>query len=199
VFINTTGCRVSLWFPQYRIWNFCLCAAVTFTGMRTAARRHASNQYFSNCDPRRSVGGFERKSISKIVSNTNTTPIHFCTKTAFVGWQTESRRITSFHNFLSFNRCFRKYFKLVYRTDVVMITSVTDIVFLLFTCKHFWVWIILRGVPRVGRQPMKWSVIAWSLRNTAIKEIHFWMLTARVHWSLLVADGYQHFKTNLLL
>jgi hypothetical protein len=46
-----------------------------------------------------------------------------CAKTAFIGWpSTESRRTSSFHNFLSFNHYFRKYFKLVYRKDVVMVT-----------------------------------------------------------------------------
>jgi hypothetical protein len=42
------------------------------------------------------------------------TPLDVCAKTAFVGHpSTESRRINSFHKFLSFNHCFRKYFKLV--------------------------------------------------------------------------------------
>jgi hypothetical protein len=48
------------------------------------------------------------------------TPIHSCVKTAFVGCPSpESRRISSFHNFLSFCHYFRKYFKLVYRKKCV--------------------------------------------------------------------------------
>jgi hypothetical protein len=53
---------------------------------------------------------------------------------------TESRRISSSHNLLSYNRYCRKYFKLVYRKYVVMVTLTTGIMFLLFTCMHFWVW-----------------------------------------------------------
>jgi hypothetical protein len=66
-----------------------------------------------------SAGSFGRKSIEKIVKDTErmkNTPIHVCAKTAFIGWpSTESRRISSFHNFLSCNHYFRKYLKLVYR------------------------------------------------------------------------------------
>jgi hypothetical protein len=55
-----------------------------------------------------SVGSFGRKNIAKIVSDTErikNTATHVCAKTAFVGWpSTESRQISSFHNFLPFNR-----------------------------------------------------------------------------------------------
>jgi hypothetical protein len=77
----------------------------------------------SNCGPRRfarwSAGGYERKRIAIIVSDTErmkNTPIHVCTKTAFVGWPTtESRRISALYNFSSFNYYLRKYFKLLYK------------------------------------------------------------------------------------
>jgi hypothetical protein len=43
------------------------------------------------------------------------TPIHIRAKSTFAGWpSTESRWIGSFHNFLSYSRYFRKYFKFVY-------------------------------------------------------------------------------------
>jgi hypothetical protein len=110
---------------------------------------------------------------AKIVSDTErmeNTCIHVCDKTSVVRWpSTESRRISSFHNFLSFNHYFRKYFKLVYIKSVVMVILTARIMFLLFTCIHFWVWEILRkmGGPRVPRPPMKWSENAESLSNTA--------------------------------
>jgi hypothetical protein len=69
--------------------------------------------------PRRSAGGFGRKIIAKIMSDTErmkTTPIHVCAKTAFVGWHsTESRRISSFYKFLYFIHYFTKDFQLVNR------------------------------------------------------------------------------------
>jgi hypothetical protein len=76
---------------------------------------------------------FLKKHIAKIVSDNKqmkNTSIHVCPKTAFVGWpSTETRRISSFHNCLSFNHHFRKLFKLVYRKHVVMITLTTGIRF----------------------------------------------------------------------
>jgi hypothetical protein len=55
----------------------------------------------SPCGQRR----FPKKKISKILSDTiriKNTPIQVCAKTAFVGWpSTESMRISSFRNFLS--------------------------------------------------------------------------------------------------
>jgi hypothetical protein len=52
-------------------------------------------------------GGFGKKIIAKIVSDTErmkNTPVHVCAKTAFVGSpSTENKRISSFHNFISFN------------------------------------------------------------------------------------------------
>jgi hypothetical protein len=69
---------------------------------------------------------------------------HICDKTTFVGWpSTESRRITSFHNFLSFNHYFIKYLKLVCKKNVVMVTD-HRLMFLIFTCMLFWVWEFLR-------------------------------------------------------
>jgi hypothetical protein len=85
---------------------------------------------------------------------------------------TESRKISSFHNFLSLNNYFRKYFKLVCLyvcVCVVMETLSTSITFLLFTCMHFRVWGILWGWSRVCRPPMKWFMITKSLRNTALR------------------------------
>jgi hypothetical protein len=50
-----------------------------------------------------------------------------------------------------------------------MLTVTTGIIFLLFTCKHIWVWAIYDGGPRVSRPPVKWSEIAESLSNTAYR------------------------------
>jgi hypothetical protein len=90
-----------------------------------------------------SPNAFERKIIVNIVSYTwrmKKTPIRVCAKTAFVGWPSvESMWIpSSFHNFLSYNIYFRKCFKLVHMWNVVMVTLTTGILFLLFTCTHFW-------------------------------------------------------------
>jgi ABC-type transport system involved in Fe-S cluster assembly fused permease/ATPase subunit len=60
---------------------------------------------------------------------------------------------------LSFNHYFIKYFKLVYRQNVVMVTLITVIMFLLFTCMHFSV----RGILR------KWSATAESSRHAALQ------------------------------
>jgi hypothetical protein len=73
------------------------------------------------------------------------TPILVCDKTEFVRWNsTESKRICSFHNFLSYNHSFRKGFKLVYRKNVVMVTLTTGIKFPVFPCIHFWIQGILK-------------------------------------------------------
>jgi hypothetical protein len=57
--------------------------------------------------PRLSAGGIWRKSISKIVSDSDrmkNTSRHVSAKTAFVDWpSTESGRISSFHNFIFFS------------------------------------------------------------------------------------------------
>jgi hypothetical protein len=59
-----------------------------------------------------SPGGYGRKSNAKIVSGTETikySTIHVYVKTAFVGWpSTESRWISSLHNFWFLNHYFRK-------------------------------------------------------------------------------------------
>jgi hypothetical protein len=72
--------------------------------------------------------------------------LHVCAKTACVNWLSiESGQINYFYNFLSLNHYFRKYFKLVYTKNVVMVTLTTGIMFLIFTCMNFWVgWGILR-------------------------------------------------------
>jgi hypothetical protein len=46
--------------------------------------------------------------------------------------------ITSFHNFLTYNRSFRKWYCCTEK-NVVMVTLTTGIMFLLFTCMHSWV------------------------------------------------------------
>jgi hypothetical protein len=37
-----------------------------------------------------------------------------------------------------------------------------------FACMHFWVEEFYEGGPRVRRQPIKWSAIVKSLRNTGL-------------------------------
>jgi hypothetical protein len=66
-----------------------------------------------------SAGSLKRKVIPEILSDTErmkNTAIHVSAKTTFVGWpSTESRRIISSHNFLSYNHYCRNYFKLMHR------------------------------------------------------------------------------------
>jgi hypothetical protein len=51
----------------------------------------------------------------------------------------------AFHKFFSFNHCSRKYFKLVRRRNVVVVSLTTDTMFVLFTYVYFvWAWEILR-------------------------------------------------------
>jgi hypothetical protein len=52
--------------------------------------------------------------------------------------------------------------------NVAMVTLTTDIMFLLFTCTHFWVRGMLRRWSACGRPPMKWTVFAENL-ITALK------------------------------
>jgi hypothetical protein len=70
--------------------------------------------------------------------------------------------------FLCYNHFFRKFLKLVYIRNVAMVTLTTGIMFLLFTCTHFWVRGMLRRWSACGRPPMKWTVFAESLRNTGL-------------------------------
>jgi hypothetical protein len=49
-----------------------------------------------------------------------------------------------------------------------MVHLTTGIMFLLFTCMHFWVGNFKKDGQRVHRPPVKWSAIAESLRNTAV-------------------------------
>jgi hypothetical protein len=67
--------------------------------------------------------------------------------------------------------------------ETAFVTLPTGIIFLLFTCIHFWVWGILRkmGGPRVRRPPMKWSAIAESLSNACLQHQHRLMLHTKVH------------------
>jgi hypothetical protein len=67
---------------------------------------------------------------------------------------------------LSFNRYFRKYFKLVYRKNVVIVTLTTRKCFsyslaCTFGCGEFY-----EGGARVHQPPIKWSKTIKSLRNT---------------------------------
>jgi hypothetical protein len=71
----------------------------------------------------------------------------YVSETAFVGLPSAERRwIISLHKVVSFSHYFRKYFKLMYRNDVVVVTFTTGIMFLLFTCIHFRLWVILRSL-----------------------------------------------------
>jgi uncharacterized membrane protein YphA (DoxX/SURF4 family) len=69
---------------------------------------------------------------------------------------------------LSFNNYFIKYFKLVYRKNVIMETVTTAIMFLLFTCMLFWVWTILRR---------------WSVCSSTTHEVVCCCLKFEKHWS----------------
>jgi hypothetical protein len=96
--------------------------------------------------------------LTKIVQDSKlmiNKPTHVCSKTAFDGWPTGSRRISSYHNFLSFNHYLKKkYFKLLYREKtVIMVSLITSRTFILLTCMHFLVWWILR----------RWSTCAYRL------------------------------------
>jgi hypothetical protein len=81
--------------------------------------------------PRGSAGGFGRKSIVKIVSDIErekNTPIHVSAKTVFVSSPpTESRRMSSFHNFLSFNHYFKNTLNYCLEKNVVTVTLTTGI------------------------------------------------------------------------
>jgi hypothetical protein len=85
----------------------------------------------------------KKKGITKIVSDTEgvkNTPTHVRAKTDTLCWpSTVNSRISSVRNFLPFNHYFRKYIKLVYRKNVVMVTLITGIIFSLFMWMHFWV------------------------------------------------------------
>jgi hypothetical protein len=50
-----------------------------------------------------------------------------------------------------------------------MVILTTGIMFLIFTCMHFWVWEFYGGGPRLRRTPMKWSAIAGSLKQTGLE------------------------------
>jgi hypothetical protein len=89
---------------------------------------------------------------------------------SFVGSpSTQRRRISYFHNFLPFNHYLKKYFKLVYGKrcgygNFNHWYNVSPIAYT-FGRGEFY-----EGDPRVGRQPMKWSAIAESLRNIDLND-----------------------------
>jgi hypothetical protein len=66
----------------------------------------------------------------------------------------------------------------------------TDIMFLLFTCMHFWVWKILQKMdgPHVRRPSVKWCTIAELLRNVLADYGWFssvgWQIEKGVCWPL---------------
>jgi hypothetical protein len=124
------------------------------------------------CGPHRSAGGFGRKIMAIIVSDTwriKNTPIHVCGKTAFVGWTSaKCRRISSFHNLLSYNHYLREYFKLMYRKNVVTVI-LTAAMFLIFICMHFLVWGSL--LMWSACEPTAYEAVydCRSLRNTVLE------------------------------
>jgi hypothetical protein len=88
---------------------------------------------------------FRQKNILPDTERRKNTTINIWAETAFLGWLSAgSRWISSLHKLLTFIHYFRKYFKLVYWKDVVMVTLTTTIMFLPFTCMQFWVLGILR-------------------------------------------------------
>jgi hypothetical protein len=120
------------------------------------------------------------------------TPIYVCTNTAFVGWPTECRRISSFHNSLLFNHHFKKYFKVVYG-KMVMANLTTGIMFLLFTCVHFWVSELYEGGLWVPQPPMTWTEIAESLRSTVLQHHPLkWHLKHKIYKICKVNQMWNH-------
>jgi hypothetical protein len=106
-------------------------------------------------------------------------PIHLCVKTAFVGSPSiESRRISSFHNFLYYNHYFSKYSEQVYRKKVVKATLTTVIMFFLFTCMHYWSWEILWR--RAACEPTAYEVFrdCWKFEKHCTRQTEIgWELT----------------------
>jgi hypothetical protein len=115
-------------------------------------------------------GGLGKKMIAKIVRHwLNEKYTHVCATTALVCWHsTKCRRISSFRKFLFLNHYVIKYFKLVHRRSVVVVTSTAGIMFLLFSCMHFWVLGIVRRRSACDVPPIKWSATAWSLGTAAL-------------------------------
>jgi hypothetical protein len=107
----------------------------------------------------------EENALEKTVSDTErtkNTSIHVCAKSAFVGrLSLESRRISSFHNFLDLQSLFYKIRTISELRKCGKVTLPTGIMVLLFTSVHFRVWgIFYEGGPRVRRPLKEWSGIA---------------------------------------
>jgi hypothetical protein len=51
-----------------------------------------------------------------------------------------------------------------------MVTLATGIMFLIFTCMHYWCGEFYDGGSRVRRPAMKWSAAAESFRNTVLEK-----------------------------
>jgi hypothetical protein len=100
------------------------------------------------------------------------TPIHVCAKTSFVEWLSAECRP---RNLLSFNHYFRKYFKLVYRKNVVIVTLTISITFLVVTCMHIWVWGILR----------RWSACAPSAYEVVRNCRQFEKHCSKAKWTVM--------------
>jgi hypothetical protein len=50
-----------------------------------------------------------------------------------------------------------------------MVTLTTGIMFLLFTCMHYWMWGILQSWSMCVWLPMKWSMIAENLKTAVLE------------------------------
>jgi hypothetical protein len=97
------------------------------------------------------------------------TPTHVCAKTALlVDLRQKVGKLVLCITFLCFSHYFRKYFKLVYRKNVVIVTLTTGIMFIQFACMHFGHGEFYEGGSRVRRPPVKSSPIAESLRNIVL-------------------------------
>jgi hypothetical protein len=75
---------------------------------------------------------------------------------------------------LSFSHYFTKYFKLVYRKNVVIVTLSTSIMFLLFICMRFWVWGVLRRWFACA--PTAYEVVrdCWTFEKHCIRPVFVW-------------------------
>jgi hypothetical protein len=100
---------------------------------------------------------------------------------------------------LTCNQYFRKYFKLVHRKNVVMLTLTTGIIFLLLLVCSLRRVEFYEGCPRVPRTRMKLSTITEGLRNPALHNRLCYKLRFILnHASRLTHPMYQRF-INLLI
>jgi hypothetical protein len=148
-------------------------------------------QCFSKCGlrlfARWSSGGFGKKALQKLyqtlykcMHSVQCTPALVCAKIDSVGWP--STKSSSFHNFLSFNHYFRKYFKLIYRKNLVMLTLTAGVMVPI----HVHALLVGVVVCVCPDRLMKWSAIAENLRNTHLMNV------AGVRYSLLASVECHH-------